>query len=268
MVSVLPGFVSSTVVMQGRTEQDCNGFFTALAVRSLRTRGYPLADKMLDALESCRSPQGGFRFWPAGTRPQWVPVLPDDTDDTALMILELYLAGRLAWHDARRIACHTIGKYRVRRLDWPGPVWRRVGVFKTWHRDTSETDLIDCTATANAIALLATLGLQAIPGYAEACAMLADAIKWAGYSTIRATSLSPFYPNPAEFVLALEHAITCGAHELRGIFQAVKQTPWARDPWTRVTRLDHAVCSSPYGFAVWHSQELAILRRAYSISIS
>ena len=260
-----PGFVPSTVFMGGRTEPDCNGFFTALAVRTLRMGAFPVADAMLDALEACRSPQGGFRFWPRECRPPWAPDLPDDTDDTALMTLELYLAGRLARHDARRIACRTIGTHRIRRLHWPGPTWRRAGVFKTWHREAAETDLIDCTATANAIALLAALDLKGIPGYAQACAMLADAVSWAGDSDVRAASLSPFYPDPAEFVLALEHAVACGAKEIEEVYLVAERTPWGCDPWTRVTRSDHAVCSSPYGFALWRSEVLARLRKLSAI---
>ena len=252
------GFLPSTVSMRGAALPDRNGFVTALAVRALRLRRQPIPPAMLDALERCRSPTGGFRFWPVDARPDWAPPLPDDADDTAIMTLELFHAGRIAREEARRIACLTIGRHRVGSFGtrWSG--WRRAGVFATWHRPGSGIDLVDCTVTTNVLALFATLDLWRLPGVREAVAMLADAVDWARGSGLRAQSLSPFYPEPAEFMLALRHAVTAGATALAPIYSAAARTGWGCDVDTG--RDGHAVCSSPYGFAIWRSAELAVCR--------
>jgi hypothetical protein len=261
-------FLPSRVFLKGVPQADTNGFVTALAVRSARLQGLPVPASWLDGLQACRSTQGGFRFWPAALHPRWAPVLPDDCDDTAVMTLELCLAGRLPVADARRIACLNLAQHRVRSLPAQGPPWLRLGVFKTWARDDSETDLVDCTAQTNALALLALLGLWHVPGVAQACEMLIAALSHAGASESRAASLSPFYPDPSEWVLALEHAVASGARALEPLLAQVRQQPWAVAAWERVRRPEHEVCSSPYGSARWVSPDLAAVRRGVGPSLT
>lgn len=259
-VAARPHFILSEVSLGGQRLHDRNGFVTALGVRALRRRGLPVPAALLDALERCRSARGGFRFWPQDARPQWAPDLPDDADDTAIMLLELLHAGRVDRAQARRVACLTIARRRVASFPLLRPPWLRPGVFATWSRDGVRRDLVDCTATANALALFAALDLSHLPGVREAESMLADALRWAGDDALRAASLSPFYPNPVEFVLALGHAAECGAHLLRALHRRAAATAWGGDAELRSARRDHAVCGSPYGVAVWRSPELARLR--------
>lgn len=253
-------FLPSIVMIDGINCPDVNGFVTALGVRALRLSGRYVPPPMLDALETCRTEQGGFRFWPSAHRPHWAPDLPDDADDTALMTLELYLLGRLSREEARRIACISLVRNRVRRIDGAGPPWRRVGVFKTWARESTETDLIDCTAHANVLALMATLNLLHLPGVRETYTMLEAALDFARDDAERANSLSPFYPHPAEFVLALAHAQRCGAFDLAPLAQRAARTPWGRDAVLQAYDSNYAICSNPYGKAFWYSPKLASIR--------
>lgn len=255
------GLLSSEVTLMGRTLPDRNGFVTALAVRTLRMAGSEVPGAMLDGLERCRSLAGGFRFWPPELQPLWAPNLPDDTDDTALMVLELFLAGRMTRTEARRTACLTIGRHRIAFFERAGPPWRRAGVFRTWHREGSREDLVDCVMTANVLGLLAALDPLSLPGSAEATAMLETAIAWAGNDQERAASLSPFYPDPAELVLALAQAVAQGAKRLEPVHAAAAATPWGRDATIRTGRAHHPLCSSPYGHMVWRAPALAALRR-------
>jgi hypothetical protein len=253
------GAVASTVTIGGRRVPDHNGFVTALAARALRLSGEPVPGALLDVMMRCRSSTGGFRFWPEGRRPGWAPELPDDADDTAIMSLELWRAGRLSLAEARHIACQTIGRHRIRSFGAMQRGWRRPGVFATWHRPGSAPDLVDCTATVNVLALYAATGLWHISGVEESVAMLADALAWAGAQRSRAQSLAPFYPEPAELVLALRHAVDAGACALAPLLQDAEATPWGQE--TSQLRDDHAVCSSPYGAVIWQSPALARLRR-------
>jgi|GEM_PF-1795223 len=262
---ILAGFIDSCMDAGGQRRPDRNGFITALAVRALRSQGIGIPAAMLDALEQCRSPGAGYGFWPSCARPEWAPRLPDDADDTAIMTVELHAAGRLSWEEARRIACLTIGRHRIAQLPVLRPPWLRTGVFSTWHRRGIALDLIDCTAIANALAAFAALDLREIPGVHASTEMLRDAVAWAGDDATRACSLSPFYPEPAEFVLALGHAVEAGADELASIHATATQTSWGRNAAARVAYDCHQVCSSPYGAAVWRSPALARIR-AHSIS--
>lgn len=257
---MMDGLLPSVVVIDGVKHPDFNGFITVLGIRALRLAGRLPPPTMLNALEACRSEQGGFRFWPSSHHPHWAPELPDDADDTALMTLELFHSGRLSRDNARRIACLSLVRNRVRRIEGLGPVWRRVGVFKTWARDATKTDLIDCTANANVLALLATLDLLHLPGVMETCAMMESALDFAGDDASRAASLSPFYPNPAELVLALDHAVRCGARQVAGLAEQAAGSSWGHDATRRARDPDCAICCSPYGDTLWYAPELVKLR--------
>lgn len=254
------GIVPSMFEHRGQQRADRNGFVGALAVRALRRQGRAVPAAMLDALERCRTGEGGFGFWPGHARPAWAPALPGDADDTAIMLFELLRAGRIDIDAARRTACRTIGRHRIATLPLLRPPWLRTGVFSTWHRAGRTHDVIDCTATANVLALLAALSLDHLPGASAATAMLADAVAWAGDAPARAASLSPFYPDPAELVLALTHAVEAGAHALRPVRDAAAASAWGRDAETRTHDSAHPVCGSAYGIAVWRAPVLARIR--------
>jgi hypothetical protein len=104
------------------------------------------------------------------------------------------------------------------------------------------------------LALLYALGLERIPGVGESLTGLLAGLAWAGSSTLRWHSLSPFYPEPEELVRALEHAARCG---VPGLSEGART---ARRICPRES-LD-AVCSMAYGSPTWHSLELAALRRS------
>jgi hypothetical protein len=240
----------------GRSVHDSNGFVTALAVRELRRTGQAVPGTWLDVLETCRRPGGAYGFWPYGVTPAWAPDLPADSDDTAIMLLELTLAGRVSRTEGRSAACHTVGAHRLRRVLDPGPPWLRRGMFTTWHRRRAgrDIDLVDLTAVSNVLSLLYSLGLQRIPGVEESLASLTAGLDWAGSSTARWQSLSPFYPEPDELARALDHATQCGVPGLAAGARTARQVCPRQSP--------DAVCSMAYGPPTWHSPALAAIRRA------
>ncbi len=256
----LPGLVPSDMQAGGQRRPDCNGFATALAVRARRWQGQPIPPAMLDVLVRCRSASGGFGFWPQGLRPPWAPALPDDADDTAIMALELHLAGRLSRAETRRIACLRIGTRRIARLPELRPPWLRTGVFATWSRLTEGRDMVDCTVLTNVLALLAATGLSHLPGVDASLAALEHALDWAGDDEARAGSLSPFYPDAAEWLHALDHAVALEARGLSVLRDRVLGTRWGQAARERQSAADHAICSSPYGLAVWRSPALCAIR--------
>jgi hypothetical protein len=256
---MMHGLLPSFVEVSGRKSVDFNVFVTAMAVRQMRLSGRAPPVIMLQALVTSRTTQGGFQFWPENCGPPWAPALPDDCDDTALATLELFHAGYLSRDDARRIACFNLVRHRVRSTTVTGPPWRRVGCFKTWARDETEVDLIDCTAQANVLALMAALDLLHLPGISETCAMLQSALDFAGDNAQRAQSLSPFYPTPAELVMALSHAVSCGVQVLTECTHRAATSAWGRNAMRLSTSPNHPVCSSPYGGTLWFAPKLATL---------
>jgi hypothetical protein len=248
-----PGVGVPSVVRwpDGRSAEDRNGFVTALAVRAYRRAGRSAPAEWLDVLAGCRRPDGSYGFWPVGAAPRWAPDLPSDSDDTAVALLELTLAGRVPRTEARRVACRSVGVHRLRRVLDPGPPWLRRGMFTTWHRGRA-LDLVDLTAVTNVLALLYSLGLARIPGVEESRAALTAGLAWAGSSTPRWASLSPFYPEPDELARALDHATACGVPGLTTGARVLREVCPRQDP--------DAVCSTAYGPPTWHSPALAALR--------
>jgi hypothetical protein len=265
-VTPYPGLFVSRITGPGWDTDDYNGFATAQVLRALGARaqaalGTACHDAALKGLLACRNPAtGGFRFWPMGRRPAWVPELPDDADDTAVMGLALYAAGRMSLTDLRRTACRTIVCHRLFATAQPGPPWPRVGAFKTWMRPGLAPAMADCTVNVNVVALLATAGLRAVPGYAQACAMIADAVAWTGASPARAVSLSPFYPEQGELVLALEFAVAAGARELGATLTEVRNSPMWQDLRRRSCREDPVICGSAYGLLRWNCRHVGWAR--------
>jgi hypothetical protein len=256
------GLWPSQVIRPGLPpEIDHNGFVTAMACRAMRHQQRPVPEAMLDGLARCQSVTGGFRFWPTELRPAWAPDLPDDTDDTALMTLELFRASRLSLQESRRIACKSIVAHRVRRFAPGHAHWRRDGVFATWHRPGGGEDLIDCTVIAHALTLMAALGLWHLPGVTASLDTLHAALDWAGDSASKAASLSPFYPDARMLCVALELApceATPGSEshaDLLDLLRRIQRVAWA-DPHVCLDIPD-IICCSPYGHTHWIAPKLA-----------
>jgi hypothetical protein len=251
---------------------DRNGFVTAQVLRALGPKGRALLGprahgEAFDALAACRNPlTGGFRFWPMGRRPDWAPDLPDDSDDTSLMAVLLWRAGRISRDDLRRTACRTVVSHRLAATVQPGPAWPRVGAFKTWMRPGIAPDMVDCTVNANVLAMLAASGLRAVPGYADACSMIEDAVLWAGEDEDRAGTLSPLYPQAGELALAVEAAVADGVKELRAVMAAMDVSPLWRVLRARSCGAEPVVCGSPYGLVRWTSRAVGVARRIGGMS--
>lgn len=247
----MPSTVRGALPGGVRARRDKNGFVTALAARAWRLSGNEVPAVWLDTMESCRASDVGFSFWPHDAAPAWAPRLVPDTDDSAVMALELLLAGRLTMSEARRIACHGVAAHRLDQVG-VGPVWPRRGMFATWQRPGARRDLVDCTVAANALALLAATELLAASGVQETVEAIVAGVEWAGVDDLRLSSLSPFYPHPDELRLSVGHAVAQGCAALEPVAAALGPA--------RRRAPDAAVCSSPYGLLTWHSPQLQAVR--------
>jgi hypothetical protein len=247
---------------------DANGFITALVLRE--TRHWPpspaltaMRDRALNFLLQCESAEhpGSFGFWPRRAAPEWIrDAPPPDADDTAIYAVELARCGRLDRAALGRIACAVLVPHRLRQVDALAPRWPRQGVFVTWlwPAENKAVEIVDCCVNANVAALLAYAGKQHLPGYREACAMIAAAVEWAGVDLTRARSTTPFYPHPVELGRAVRHAVECGAEELRPCLEQLNRFwPAAEAP----PPPDRPVCSSAYGQVVWTAPVLQLARQ-------
>ncbi|WP_029137256.1 hypothetical protein [Nakamurella lactea] len=260
----LPSVVRLPGRERDQVRDDHNGFVTALAVRARRLAGRSVPPSWLDQLEACRTGPAGFGFWPAGERPSWAPDVGGDVDDTAIMTLELWHAGRLSDRAAIRISCLGVAAHRVVRPRQPGPAWIVPGAFATWHRKVGGGQLVDCTVGANALALLATMGLLRLPGCAETVTTIERAVAWAGTSAWRAAAMTPFYSSALEFSLALRHAVSAGCLPLGSVAELADglAASWGvADP----AAPNAVVCSSPYATTTWHSPALQADRAASAL---
>lgn len=256
----MPEFVASVVRHPRWERPDRNGFVTGQAVRAVRLGGGEVPPRWLAALEACRVSRDGFSFWPRGGAPAWAPRLVADVDDTALMTLELLHAGRLTPAEARGIACRGVAAFRAHRVA-AGPPWIRPGMFAVWQRPGGTRHLVDCTAAANALALLAATDLTAVAGAVETIRAITDGVAWADGDPLRLASLSPFYPEPDDLRNALAHAVGEGLGELAGVAASLGPAG--------VPAPGAAVCASPYGLVTWHSPDLQSVRaRAPSDTVS
>lgn len=234
---------------------DANGFVTCQTLRALddvpETPALAdLRDRALGYLARCGSPTlaGAYRFWPPGEEPQWAARIQDDADDTALIAGELLRHGRLP-RSAVLDAAAAVASHRVARLERLSPQWIRPGAFLTWLAEPERATAVDCTVNANVVGFLCAAGLGDFPGVDAACATVEAALEWAGASERRARTLSPFYPAPAELVLAVRRAIAAGARGLERAGALIETLPWARP--ADVPDPERPVCGAPYGHAVW-----------------
>ena len=249
----------------GQCVPDRNCFVTALVLRALSPATLPperrpAVERALAFLVRSGSSErpGAWGFWPRGDglRPDWIPEPPLDCDDTAIIALELLRWGHMEPADAIELAIRVLLPQRLDAVDWPAPPWLGEGVFVTWMEDDGSPQVIDCAVNANVAALFARIGLQRLPGYAEACGMIERAIAWAGESAVRARTLAPFYAAPCELVGAIEHAVAQGADDLGIALEQARRARWA------AAVPDAPLCSSMYGRACrWTSDAVAIARR-------
>lgn len=244
---------------------DETSFVTALGLRALGHRSGAAATlcraRMLDFLGRCRQPSGAFAFWPGDARPAWGGRVPPDADDTALCLIELFRAGRTGRAEAVRSVARLILPNRVRHDGTPRPSWIPAGAFATWLvPETGGRNIVDCAVNANILALLALLGMNAAPGRTEAAHMIGAGLDWAGPDPRRLRALTPFYPEPAEFRLALDHAVACGAVELVPAATRLRALAGSDPPAAGAT-----ICSGAYASRGWRSPALARLRHGAAV---
>lgn len=267
------GAFRSTIHNGEHAIADWNGFTTAHVLRALDLLpAQPTLERArrraLAFLQSCesRSHPGAFGFWPAGMQPDWVGRLPEDADDTAVIAVELARHGLLSQRELLRIACTILLPHRLRRVGELAPPWLRPRVFLTWLDHDLRHNIVDCTVNANVVALLARANATHLPGYHDACAMIVDAVRWAGEAPARARSLSPFYAGPGELQVAVEHAIACGAVDLLPALELLRRQPWSQA--ISEARDDSPLWSSAYGSVIWRSPALQLARQLQHTTIS
>lgn len=248
----------------GGPEPDATSFITALGLRAL-ARGPrspsrdAIAERMLDFLTLCETaaPPGAFAFWPQAARPDWAAGVPPDSDDTALCLSALLRAGRIGRAEALRRLARTVLPRRATRLDAYDPPWISHGAYLTWLTpDSAAPNAVDCAANANILALIAELGMTGAPGAEAASRTILDGLAWAGADRARIRALTPFYPDPREFALALENAADAGCEELHAPAAALRRAaPGLPGP-------DAVLCSGAYLGEGWRSPALHALRAA------
>ncbi|MPZ89787.1 MAG: hypothetical protein GEU81_17390, partial [Nitriliruptorales bacterium] len=285
------GFACTITHHGGEVEPDRNGFTTALVLRlwnsvlgsaseTRRSQG-PMTreptssfeeedtgagdvrDRALDFLERCADAEvpGSYGFWPPLERPGWVRRMPADTDDTAVIALELLRNRRRTLAATRDVVYGVLVTALVTHVPPQAPAWLRPLVFPTWlgPRIHPRANIVDCAVNANALALMAATGLQHLLGYESALGMITDAVDWAAASSeherpdLRLRSLTPYYPDPALFLAMVDHAIACGVdgldqarRTLTDLVATVELPPERRG----------AVCGNAYTGPYWRCRAL------------
>ena len=265
------GAFHSSVHIGSRSTDDWNGFTTALVLRALGS--VPLAQawkiargRALDFLETCeaRNRPGFFGFWPQSHWPRWAPHLPEDADDTAAITLELLRHGRINLRTARRTVRTALLPYRLAAGSKRSPAWTRPGAFLTWLRHGLPVNLIDCCVNTNVIALMAKAGLTRHAAYTEASSMVEAGIHWAARSWTRLGSLLPYYPEPSELLLAVSHAVSCGARSMRPCLRELLCFPNRKPSRGPGTMHEQPLYSTPDRRLIWTSRVVVAARRLES----
>ena len=277
------GAFCCTIIHNDHEEQDYNGFATALVLRGLRhlepISGLDsIRQRGLDFLERCADPNlpSAYGFWPLTERPLWAQGIPADSDDTAVLALELYRHGRRSLEQTRDTVYEALVPRLLTCVDSFGPCWIQPLTFPTWllHDNVSRANPVDCCVNANVLALMATCGLQHLPGYNESCAMITAALDWvdapqnslkdaASQRALRLRMLTPYYPNPAVFLAAVAHAVACGVDELQPVLARLHNL------CTRARQLAAArgaLCSNAYSGPIWRCQALDLVAGAAALS--
>jgi hypothetical protein len=242
---------------------DHNGFATALVLDCLwQAPDLPAIaaarDRALTFLQGCVDPScpGRFGFYPPGTDPGWmVPSLACDADDTALFNLALLRAGSIDKGEVARVICEVLRPFRLTFRNERSQPWHRFGVFETWLDAGICPNPIDCTVNVNVLTLLHASGTD----YPEAAAiteMAFAAAEWAGLLKARAARSSPWYPDPIEFVFAVERAARAGVPRMATLSNQLHRLDWVIED--KVKNLP--ICGSSDGRIVWTCPALFIAR--------
>lgn len=254
------GIFRSQVEHGGALQEDANLFVTAMVLRALRhcEAGGSWRSMALDALEreAASGPDGACGFWPSAQRPTWAASVPPDADDTALILTELYRHGRISRVIALRHAVRALLPCRVKA--WHEdiiPHWIAPGCFRTWigAARSPRANPVDCCVNANVVALFAMLGAKHLPGYAEAISAIEAGLAWAGSDARRLDALCPFYPATRWLLSALDHAVECGAEELRAAaiqLRGLSPELLAGQP---------GLCRDAWGKCTWHAPVMALM---------
>ncbi|WP_300530442.1 hypothetical protein [Maricaulis sp.] len=274
------GMFLSEVYLPTTAGEDANLFITALVVRELTAalaagefagahELYELRRKALGALLRGEYPvyQHAYAFYPHAAHPFWIGgVLPADADDTCVINLELVRAGKAPSHRLDEVIERYLLVYRAheafeQHLTAP---WHVPGAFLTWFSSRDEENPLDCCVNANALALMAVAGRTDSPGYRPAVALIEAGLDWAGDHPGRLRSLTPFYPDAAELLAAISHAVASGAEALRDAEACLARRLSGcsdTDPAGR------ALFSSSTGDVIWKAPVLALARRVRALSL-
>ena len=258
------GSFPSSVDLPGGPYSDRNGFVTALVVRALRhvpgsAALTSLRERALAFLWCCRSTRvpGAFAFWPNATRPAWASNVPADADDTAIMLGELFRHGWLDRKVVLKSVCTALLPFRVSASEAEmSPPWVTTGSFLTWlgqadrHPSGRVTNVIDCCVNTNVVAIMAQADARHLPGYEAAVRTVVNGLNWARHDRRKLSSLTPFYPSLRSLADALEHAVECGADELRDAVERLQEL--GAEHFDR----DDGVCCGAYGKTIWRSAAL------------
>lgn len=242
---------------------DENAFVTALVVDLLMNLASNpevahAIERGLDFLLRCERPgrPGAFSFYPPHAHPTWIgEALPADADDTALISLAHFRAGRWQRSDLRRQVRHVLGRYRVERQPAGAP-WFRSGVYPTWLDASRLPNPIDVCVNLNIAVLIAESKAGPPHGHGGIMEMVAAALDWVGDSPERAMAIMPYYPHPAELGYALERAAAAGIREAASLLERFRAQTWGRseDP------VNTPICSSLGTRVVWTSPVLKAVR--------
>jgi hypothetical protein len=255
-------FLSYVRLSVGPTE-DHNGFATALVLDCLRQAPdlpaiLAARDKALEFLESCADPScpGRFGFYAAGNQPGWmVPRLAYDADDTALFNLALLQGARVDSAEVVRVIRDILHPFRLIFRNERSDPWHRVGAIETWLDARTYRNPVDCTVNVNVLTLMHASGAD-WPEAAAITEMLFAAVDWAGTLKARAAKLSPWYPDPIEFVFAVERAAKARVPQMAALSNRLQRLDWvARDKGKNLP-----ICGSSDGRIVWTCPVLSTAR--------
>jgi hypothetical protein len=214
------GAFHSVVHFNGQSYDDWNGFTTALVLRhsplAASSPDWSAARRLaLQFLGECevKNRPGFFTFWPCDRWPKWAPAMMPDADCTSSIACELLRHGIMTRQEAQSIAMTSLIPYRLESAPDDHP-WIRPGVFPTWLCKAIPNP-IDCCVNVNVVAFLSQSGLNDVPGYAQACAMLYSGLSWSSGQRERLGRLCPYYPNSVELLYAIRNAVQYGATQLQ-----------------------------------------------------
>jgi hypothetical protein len=256
-------FLSDVHLSSGPTE-DHNGFATALVLDCLNgAPDFPeiraARDRALKFLQSCADPScpGRYGFYPAGRQPGWMaPKLACDADDTALFNLALLRAAKVDRAEAARVIREILYPFRLYFRNERSDPWHRIGAFLTWLDPQSFRNPVDCTVNVNVLTLLYASG-EPWPEAAAITAMLFSAVDWAGTLKPRAAKLSPWYPDPIEFVFAVQRAAKAGVPRMVELSFRLQELDWVATDRTNTL----PICGSSDGRIVWTCAALSVSRK-------